>query len=356
MTDNHINTFYRLEKLYFNIKIIITMKIIVIGASAGGWESISKLCRSFPEGLRAAVLIVWHISMRSENNFPLMLAKETKLPVESAVNNKTIMEGRIYTAPPNNHLIIEDHKMRVVYGPKENRFRPAIDPLFRSAAYNFGSNVIGILLSGMLSDGTAGLWTIKDRGGISLVQDPDEAQFPDMPSNALKNMDVDYKLSVDEMAPLLIKLTEAPSAEKKLNPDIAKDGIEIRMASDDYVSDEDIKKIGEVTEFTCPECHGSLWRIEQGSIIRFRCRTGHAFSVPALLEELSESIERQIWAAIRGLEENTSLIKYLTQHLHSEEDRERLDIYMLRADQSQQSANILRKLLTKKIVEQTSAG
>ncbi len=329
------------------------MKVIVIGASAGGWDAINILCEKLPGNLQAAVLIVWHISPESQNYLPQMLTKKAKMRVESAVNNRKISEGHIYTAPPDNHLIIEDGSMRVVYGPKENRFRPAIDPLFRSAAYSYGHDAVGVLLSGMLSDGTAGLWSIKDMGGVTMVQDPDEAEFPGMPLNALKNVDIDYKISLSEMVPLLVKLT-SEKIDKQDNyekPD--KMGIEIKMISDQRVNDIDVKKIGELSEFTCPECHGSLWKIEEGSIIRFRCRTGHAYSTQALLEELSLTIEDHIWMSIRGLEENTSLIKYLTAHLHNQEDKEHMDIYIKRAEQTQKYANILRKLL---IENQSKAG
>ncbi len=325
------------------------MKIIVIGTSAGGIEALKSLCEELPKDLPAAVFIVWHLSPLSRNHFPEMLAKKSNMPVQSAVNGQSISEGHIYTAPPDHHLILEDKKIRVVYGPKENRFRPAIDPLFRSAAYSFGKDTIGILLSGMLSDGTAGLWSIMDRGGITIVQDPEEAQFPDMPLNALHNIDVDYKITLKEMAPLLKKLTSTQN--KKNSPDHKPEsmGIEVSMAADNYIEDTDIKKIGELSEFTCPECHGSLWRINEGNIIRFRCRTGHAFSVPALLEELSVMIEDLIWAAVRGLEENSSLINYLTEHLHSAEDKEQMKIYHSSADQALKYANILRNLLLENI-------
>ncbi|HKB87856.1 MAG TPA: chemotaxis protein CheB [Ignavibacteriaceae bacterium] len=327
------------------------MKIIVIGTSAGGIDALSTICEKLPSDFAIPVFIVWHISPESMNYFPQMLAKKTKLRVQSAIDNQAIKPGYIYTAPPNNHVLIEDSKMRVVYGPKENRFRPAIDPLFRSAAYAFGSDSIGILLSGMLNDGTSGLWSIKDRGGVTIVQDPEEAQFPDMPLNALHNVSIDYKISIEKMGNLLVKLAADHTVNNNSNDRPEKMKIEIKMVSDGNVLDTDVKQIGELSEFTCPECHGSLWQIKEGNIIRFRCRTGHAYSASALLEELSVVIEKRIWSVIKGLEEHTSLVKYLTEHLHSAEEKQGLNLYLRQAEQSQRYANLLRRFLTEDIID-----
>ena len=325
------------------------MKVIVIGTSAGGAEALSRLMNDLPKDFLIPIFIVWHISPVSSNYLPKMLAKSTNLGVKSAENGEKIVPGQIYIAPPDHHLIIDDGKMRVVYGPKENRFRPAIDPLFRSAADAHGPNAIGILLTGMLNDGTSGLWAIKDRGGTTIVQDPDDAQFPDMPMNALNNVEIDYRVPLTEMAKILLKLAAEPDKKDDgFKPEEM--GIEVRMTTDRKVSDTDVKKIGEVSEFTCPECHGTLWKIQEGNIIRFRCRTGHAYSVEALLDELSKLIENLVWESIKGLEEYTSLIKYLAEHFHDEPLKHKKGIYLEKAEVSQKFADALRDILTKHIL------
>jgi two-component system, chemotaxis family, protein-glutamate methylesterase/glutaminase len=323
-------------------------KIIVAGASAGGFEALTDLCSELPSGFNAALLIVWHTSEGSHGVFPKLLGRKSKLPVSHAVDGENIYKGHIYVAPPNKHLMVEDSKMRVVYGPKENRFRPAIDPLFRSAAYAHDSNVIGVVLTGMLNDGTAGLWAIKDRGGVTIVQNPDDALFNDMPRNALNNVKIDYVVSLKELAALLVKLSSNGIKKRKQTRKSEKMEIEINMALDKAINENDIKRIGKVSEFTCPECNGSLWKMDEGNIVRFRCRTGHAFTGEALIQELTESIEAKLWSTIRGLEESASLIHYLVKKINKKE-RETLNKYLTSAGKAEEQANMLRKILMEEI-------
>lgn len=207
--------------------------IIVIGASAGGLEAMRDIVRDLPEDLNAALFLVRHISPSSYSVLPTILAKAGKLPVEHAIEGEPIRSRKIYLAPPDRHMLLEPGRVRLTMGPKENRFRPAIDPLFRSAAYSFGPRVIGVILSGALDDGTAGLWAIKDRGGIAVVQDPDEAQQSSMPLSALNNVDIDYRLPASEIARLLVRLTCEPIGEGGDQPISNQLEIETRIASED---------------------------------------------------------------------------------------------------------------------------
>jgi two-component system, chemotaxis family, protein-glutamate methylesterase/glutaminase len=203
--------------------------IIVIGASAGGVEVLSELCKNLPPELPAAVFIVWHMPATSTGIFPRMLERTSALPVENAVDGEPLVPGRIYTAPPDHHLLLEDGRVRLTHGPKENRFRPAVDPLFRSAAYSYGPRVIGLVLSGALDDGTSGLWMIKDRGGVAMVQDPVDALVPDMPRNALHNVEVDYVVPVSEMPALLMQLTSEPLPEPVISEGNGKEPEELEI-------------------------------------------------------------------------------------------------------------------------------
>lgn len=181
--------------------------IIVIGASAGGFEAFKKIVQDLPPDLDASIFIVWHMSPDIRGILPEVLNKLNKIDAAHAYDQEPIKPNRIYVAPPDHHLLIEEGRVRVTRGPKENRFRPAVDPLFRSAAYTYGSRVIGVVLSGALDDGTAGLWRIKNNGGIAVVQDPADADVSSMPENALREVHVDYCVPVADLGGLLAKLS-----------------------------------------------------------------------------------------------------------------------------------------------------
>ena len=224
----------------------------------------------------------------------------------NARDKEPILLNRIYVAPPDRHLLLEENRVRVTRGPKENRFRPAVDPLFRSAAYVYGPRVIGIVLSGALDDGTSGLWTIKEHGGTAIVQDPEDAAVASMPENALKQVAVDYRVPVAEMADLLVKLCAADiPAQKKtvVEEQDQRMGEEIRIALQDDSSTQNILQFGELTPYACPECHGVLAAIMEGGRMRFRCHTGHAYSSDSLLLAITEKIDDSLWNVIRGVEE-----------------------------------------------------
>jgi two-component system, chemotaxis family, protein-glutamate methylesterase/glutaminase len=297
--------------------------IIVIGASAGGSEAIIQLCSSLPEDFPAAVFIVWHLGKESTGYFPKMISKKSKLPAKNADDGEPITPGSIYVAPPGKHMVLEDGIIRTVHGPKENRVRPAIDPLFRSAAFHYGSRVIGMILSGMLNDGTSGLWAIKQRGGIAIVQHPDEAPFPGMPEEAIKNVEVDHILHIKKMGLLLEKLTADKITQEKSSPP-ERIAFELAAASGKNNNMDDMNKIGELTNYTCPECHGSLWKIKEEKLLRFRCHTGHAYTAKYLIEHLEETLENYIWNAIRGVEENISIFESMIKLYPEGPEREQI--------------------------------
>jgi two-component system, chemotaxis family, protein-glutamate methylesterase/glutaminase len=280
--------------------------VIVVGASTGGLQALRSLMGGLPQNLPAAVLIVWHISPYHESVLPELLTQAGPLPAHHARNGETLEPGRIYVAPPDHHLVLEANHVRVTRGPKENRVRPAVDPLFRSAAYTFGPRVIGVVLTGALDDGTAGLWAIKDRGGIAVVQDPKEAEQPSMPQSALRHVAVDYCLSVAEIASTLASLAGATVAEG-VKPVSEKLETETRIALGEEAA-RDIMKLGDSSVFTCPDCHGTLFSLKDGDLLRFRCHTGHAFSVKGLFAAQSETVEDALWNALRTVQENVVLL------------------------------------------------
>jgi two-component system chemotaxis response regulator CheB len=284
--------------------------IVVVGASAGGMDALEKLVAGLPADLPAAVLVVWHLSPGIKSVLPNVLSRAGPLPASNPQDGDAILPGRIYVAPSDHHILVEKGFMRVTKGPKENRFRPAVDPLFRSAAYIYGPRVIGIVLSGALDDGTAGLWTVKLRGGTAIVQDPSDAQHRSMPINALENVAVDYKLPVREIGPLLGLLTRQQAQPRPQIPEKEekKTAHEVKIAAEKDPLDEHVMSFGELSPFTCPECHGVLTQLEEGTIVRFRCHTGHAYSAGTLLHSSSEQIEDRLWDAIRALDETVMML------------------------------------------------
>ena len=284
--------------------------IVVVGASAGGVPALKKLVAQLPADFPAAVFVVLHIPEYEPSSLADILGRASPLPAAAALDGETIRPGRIYVAVPGHHLLVERDRVGVKRGPKENRLRPAIDALFRSAAYNYRQRVIGIVLSGILSDGISGLWTIKQFGGKTIVQEPGEAEFDMMPLTALQEVDVDHTVAVGEMGSLLSELlTQAAAVEADPAEHIVERvSKELDVAASAYAFERGMLEIGERTAFTCPECHGALAGITEGRHVRYRCHTGHAFTGNALLAGITDTLEESLWNAVRALEEAVLLL------------------------------------------------
>ena len=318
------------------------LDIIVMGASAGGLSAFNRIIKQLPEQLNAAVFIVWHVSPYSTSILPEILNRAGRLKAKHPADGESIEMGKIYIAPPDHHLLLEFGRIRLTKGPKENRFRPAIDPLFRSAAYAYGSRVVGVVLSGALDDGTAGLWAIKDRRGIAVVQDPAEAEQSSMPASALANVQVDHCVPVSEIPPLLVGLTQRGVEERRIP--VSKDlEIETKIALGGDAADLDVKQLGEISEFTCPDCHGSLIQLNNDKLLRFRCHTGHSFGGASLLAELTDSVEESVWTAIRAVEERIRLLKHLAQHASDLEQTEAISTLERELQENERRADLLRQ-------------
>ena len=264
------------------------------------------------------------------------------LHAANASNREPIRPGRIYVAPPDHHLLLEPGAVRITRGPKENRFRPAVDPLFRSAAQTYGPRVVGVVLTGGLDDGTSGLWTIKQLGGTAVVQDPDEAFMSSMPLSALNQVEVDYTLSVAEIAPLLVRLTSTSVAEQggyKVPEEL---NIEVSIAKEDRGLDLGIEKLGAPSMFACPECHGTLLQLKENGRPRFRCHTGHAYTADSLLSEITENVETSLWNTIRALDESVMLMRHMAQHL-GEGDSGTAEQFLRKAKEAERRSELVRR-------------
>jgi len=288
----------------------------VIGTSLGGVEALPRLVAGLPADLPAAVLIVQHVLPSSPNFLAERLDAVGPLAAKAAVDSEPLLPGRIYVAVADHHLMVEDDRVRLTRGPRESHARPSIDVLFRSAAYYAGPRVIGIVLTGTLDDGTAGLWAIKDRGGIAIVQSPEEARYPAMPCNALRHVNVDHTLRLDDIPNILRSLTreQLEVTERSMNKRFE---VETQIALGENALQHGVRALGAPSFYTCPECHGSMVVIEEGSITRFRCHTGHAYSESALLARTLPNVEATLWAALAQAEERQTLLQELAQRSRS---------------------------------------
>jgi two-component system chemotaxis response regulator CheB len=318
--------------------------IVVVGASAGGMDALSSLVGHLPRDFSSAVFIAWHTAPYTRSMLPEILARASRLPVAHARHHEPIDRSRIYVAPPDHHLLVERDRVRLSRGPKENRFRPAVDPLFRSAAYAYGPRVVGVVLSGNLDDGTAGLWAIKDRGGKAIVQDPNEARHPSMPLSALQHVEVDYKLPVVKIAERLIALSAEAAEDEAVFPVSQELAIETQLEQEGRGLESGVLKLGAPSAFTCPECHGALLQIRNGSLLRFRCHTGHAYSVESLLADLSEAGERSIESALRAVQESVVLLQHLSAHAAENNESERAASLKAEAKAALKRADTLRRI------------
>jgi two-component system chemotaxis response regulator CheB len=317
-------------------------RIIVIGASTGGFEVLKKIIKGLPADFNASIFIVWHMSPDICGVLPQVLNRENKIPVAHAYNHEEIKPVRIYIAPPDHHMLLEKDRILITHGPKENRFRPAVDPLFRSAAYAYGNRVIGVILSGALDDGTVGLWTVKHYGGKAIVQDPAEAEVPSMPENAMREVEIDYCAGVAELPKILVSLSGQPLEDI----DVMKDEQtkkEIEIAAEESALNKGIMEYGSLTPYTCPECQGVLSRLQNGNIVRYRCHTGHAYSTDTLLAAITEKIEDGLYGAIRSMDESIMLLNHIGDH-YAEANQPRLAaVYFKKAREADERSQPIRK-------------
>ncbi len=322
--------------------------IIVIGASAGGVEALVTLVRSIPHGIPAAIFVVLHIPADSPSLLPEILGRAGSLKATQAKDGEEIKHGHIYVASPNNHLLVEEGKVRVVHGPRENRHRPAIDPLFRAAASEYGSRVVGVILSGALDDGSAGLMAIKRSGGIAIVQDPHEAMYPSMPYSAQSHVAVDYTLPVAEIGALLGSLAREDSPQEKGEyPMSLNFEQEVRKAELNANEMAAAEQIGKSSVFSCPDCGGVLWEIQDGDMLRFRCRVGHAYSVESVLAGQDEALEDALWVALKTLEESADLSRRMAKQAHERGSDWLARRFDARLKSVNQRIEVLRKVLLK---------
>ena len=325
-----------------------TRDTIVVGASAGGVLALSTLIGDLPADLPAAVFVVLHIPTNAPSLLPSILSRDARILVAHAENGEEIRRGKVYVAPPDHHLLIENDHVKLVHGPKENFHRPSIDALFRSAARSAGPRAIGVVLTGALDDGRTGMKALKQRGGIAVVQDPFEAAFPSMPLSVMHDTKVDYSLPIREIAPLLVKLAHETAEQEGRYPVSDEIEIESRIAEQEMEPGElvaSVEKLGKISSLTCPDCHGALWEIYDEDILRFRCHVGHAFSAESLNEGQSAMLETALWSAVRALEEQMMLARRIVKRARKANHMRAATVFEKRAQEAEESGSMLRRLL-----------
>lgn len=309
-------------------------RVVLLGASAGGVEAISTVVAGLPEDLAAAVLVVLHVPAWGTSVLPDILGRAGRLPAQHAVDGEALLAGRVYVAPPDKHLVTEDGVVRLTLGPKENGVRPAVDTLFRSAAHTHGPNVVAVVLSGTLDDGTAGLVAVKSHGGVSVAQDPADAAFPGMPESAVRFARPAHVAPAGDIAALVARCVRASADREPKEANTHEPGRGRSAAAPDQE--------GVPSELNCPECGGTLWERAEEGLLRFRCRVGHAYSPESLFSHQLESLEGALWTAVVALQERGDLATRLANRMAGRGHRERAAHYGQQAADARRRADQVR--------------
>ena len=322
--------------------------IVVMGASAGGVEAILNVVRTIPADAQLAIFVVQHIPAYAKSSLAKILANHTQLVCKAAEDGEPIRPGTIYVACADRHLLVENDRVIVSKGPRENRFRPAVDTLFRSAAYAYRERVIGVVLSGALNDGTSGMWSIKRYGGTSIVQEPQEAMFPDMPLGVMNYTQADHVLPSAEIGQKLGELAGTPIKDipQTMEVEHAKlHEIEIEIAKGRNGLNMGIIEHGEPSSLACPECHGALTQFEEGKLLRYRCHTGHAHTADSLLASIKDNVEKSMWEVMRGMEESNILLRRMSDKMKVNGQYKQAEVFIAQAKVLQQQAVEIQKVI-----------
>jgi two-component system chemotaxis response regulator CheB len=322
---------------------MVNRDLVVVAASAGGIEALKGMLSGLPPDYGGVVLVVLHMPAGGGSALSTILDRAGPIPATTAIDGEPLEGGRVYVCSGDHHLLLGDGQVLVRRGPRENGHRPAADPLFRSAAHYYGPRVVGVVLSGTLNDGTAGLQAVRQQGGLAIVQDPADAVYPGMPRSALDQVGADEVVPAADMGPLLAKLavtaieTDAPPSTATMRMEVA------LMELDDSVVEE--HHPGRPSPWPCPDCSGVLWEIDDGEVFRFRCRVGHAWAAEALLHEQGSEIEAALWVALRSLEDRAALSRAMSERAAADGRPQSSARFRDESDDMARSIDVLRRLL-----------
>ncbi|AUX78605.1 chemotaxis protein CheB [Sinorhizobium fredii] len=317
--------------------------VIAIGGSVGAVAALKQLLGGLPSDLAAAVFIVIHVGARGNNLLADIFSEHTALPVTMPDDGERVEPGRVYVAPADHHLLVVDGVVRLGRGPRENLARPAVDPLFRSVGMTHGTRAVGVVLTGMLNDGAAGLADLKRCGGVTVVQNPQDAAAPDMPLGALKASDVDYRASLADLPQLLVKLTSEEAGPPVPVPDDLR--LEVDIALGRQVDAERIAMMADVVPMSCPACGGVLSQVKSWPPLRFRCQVGHAYTSDTLAAESEGSVDEAMRVALRIIEERVTLSEKMAEDARRSGRDAAAAVNSRRADEGREHAETLRRAM-----------
>jgi two-component system, chemotaxis family, protein-glutamate methylesterase/glutaminase len=322
-------------------------KVVLIGASSGGFKGIRSILGRLPADLKAPVFICLHVPPDRPSKLPELLSQAGPLVARHPHDGEDIRDGCIYVAPPDNHLLVGEDRIRILRGPQENRFRPAIDAMFRSAAMAHSTGVIGVLLSGQLEDGTVGLQAVKQCGGVAIVQDPREAEYDSMPSSAMRYVEVDHCVGLEALPELLVKLVAEKVGNERLQvpKDVELESVIAEQQLNTAQFLEKVESIGSRTTYACPLCNGSIWQIGESDPLRFRCHVGHSFTAEYFWAEQSQNLENALWSAIRIMEEKVTFARQFAQRMDANHLPEVAERYRAHATKIDKELGVIRGVI-----------
>lgn len=314
--------------------------VVAIGGSAGAVEALRSLTKSFPAEFPAAVLVTIHLASEYRSCLDEVLSRAGPLSAVFAKDGEPVRKGHMYIAPPDRHMLMIGDRIVLGFGSRENNVRPAIDPMMRSVAACCGPRAIGVVLTGTLNDGASGLWAIDQCGGITVVQDPSDAAFSDMPMNAMNRLQPDHVVTLAAMPRLLLSLVSQPAGDSMPVPPSVK--FEVEIARGRYATIDDMDGIGRRSGLACPDCHGALWELDEGELVRYRCHVGHAYTAELMNVALDENLRRALGSALRALEERRALARKLQAQAEQGDQRHVAANWRRRAREFEQELEVIR--------------
>lgn len=317
--------------------------IVAIGTSAGGVEALLFLARQFPPRFPAAILVTLHLPSHARSTLDVILSQAGPLPAGFGANGAALKKGRIFIAPPGRHLLVEGDRLSLGSGPIENNVRPAIDPMLRSAAVCCGPRAIGVVLTGTMGDGAAGLAALSQCGGLTVVQDPRDAAFPEMPLTALNRSPPDHVVRLADIPALLESLVHQPAGEPMPVPETIK--FEVDIARGERASMSDMDRIGRRSVLACPDCNGVMWEIDENDLLRYRCHVGHAYSAEMMSLALDENLRRALGSALRALDERVALAEKLRKQASERGQNQLTDTWARKKEDYEGEAEVIRSAI-----------
>jgi two-component system, chemotaxis family, protein-glutamate methylesterase/glutaminase len=326
--------------------------VLAVGTSAGGVQALLFLAENFSRDFPAAVLVTIHLPSYSRSTLDGMLGQAGPLSASFAVEGERLKKGHIYIAPPDRHLLLDGDRLSLGSGPRENNARPAIDPMFRSAAVCCGPRAVGVVLTGTLGDGASGLWALNQCGGLTIVQDPQDAAFPEMPLSALNRAKPDHVVRLADMPALVESLAHAPAGAPTPVPRNIR--YEVEIARDGRSSMDAMDRIGRRSVLACPDCGGIMWEVEDGDVLRYRCHVGHTYTAELMSVATDENLRRALASASRALEERVALARKLHRQAVDEGHRLLAETWLQKASEFEREMKVIRESIRR--VDQLAAN